>query len=59
VIGAAAGYGIMASASLGELLAKHIIGKDLPNYAPMFDLARYDDPVYQTLLKNWGDSWQL
>jgi sarcosine oxidase subunit beta len=59
VTGAAAGYGIMAAAGLGELLAKHIIGKDLPDYAPMFDLARYEDPVYQTLLKNWGNSWQL
>jgi glycine/D-amino acid oxidase-like deaminating enzyme len=59
VIGAAAGYGIMASASLGELVANHIVGEDLPDYAPMFDLARYEDPVYQTLLKNWGDSWQL
>lgn len=59
VIGAAAGYGIMAAAGLGELLTKHIVGKDLPEYAPMFNLARYDDPIYKTLLNNWGDSWQL
>jgi glycine/D-amino acid oxidase-like deaminating enzyme len=59
VIGAASGYGIMAAAGLGELLAAHITGADLPAYYPMFELARYEDPVYQTLLKNWGASWQL
>ncbi len=59
VIGAAAGYGIMASAALGELLASHIVGSDLPKFAALFDLARYEDPTYKTLLKNWGDSWQL
>jgi glycine/D-amino acid oxidase-like deaminating enzyme len=59
IIGAASGYGIMAAAALGELVAAHITGADLPEYSHMFDLARYDDPVYQTLLKNWGDSWQL
>lgn len=59
VIGAAGGYGIMAAAGLGELLAAHVVGAPAPEYAPMFDLSRYDDPVYQMLLKNWGDSWQL
>ena len=59
VIGAAAGYGVMAAAGLGELVAAHIVGAPLPEYAPVFDLSRYKDPVYQTLLKNWGDSWQL
>lgn len=59
VIGAASGYGIMAAAALGELVAAHITGADLPEYSHMFELARYEDPVYQTLLKNWGDSWQL
>lgn len=59
VIGAASGYGIMAAAGLGELLATHVTGGDLPEYASMFELARYEDPVYKTLLKNWGESWQL
>jgi glycine/D-amino acid oxidase-like deaminating enzyme len=59
IIGAASGYGIMAAAGLGELLAAHVTGGDLPNYYPMFELSRYEDPVYQTLLKNWGESWQL
>lgn len=59
IIGAASGYGVMAAAGLGELLANQVVGADLPDYAPTFELARYEDPVYQTLLKNWGDSWQL
>lgn len=59
VIGAAAGYGIMASAGLAELLAAHITGAELPDYAPAFALARYQDEDYQQLLANWGESWQL
>lgn len=59
VIGAASGYGVMAAAAMGELVAGHVTGADLPEYAPAFELARYEDKVYQTLLKNWGESWQL
>ncbi|MBI3160303.1 MAG: FAD-binding oxidoreductase [Chloroflexi bacterium] len=59
VIGAMSGYGIMAAAGLAELLAGHIAGAMLPDYAPAFTLARYDDPAYQSLLAGWGASWQL
>lgn len=59
VIGAASGYGIMAAAGMAELLASHIVGANLPDYAPIFALARYEDPTYKTMLKNWGESWQL
>ncbi|MBW8011312.1 MAG: FAD-binding oxidoreductase [Chloroflexi bacterium] len=59
VIGAMAGYGIMASAALGELVAKHITTDELPDYASTFDLQRYSDPEYQLLLDNWGSTWQL
>lgn len=59
LVGAASGYGIMASAALAELLAAHIIGAPLPAYAPAFALTRYQDPEYQQLLETWGDSWQL
>jgi hypothetical protein len=31
----------------------------LPEYAAAFQLDRYDDPAYQKLLANWGDSGQL
>lgn len=59
VIGAMSGYGIMASAALGELVAMHITQSELPHYAPAFDLNRYDDPQYQLLMEDWGATWQL
>jgi glycine/D-amino acid oxidase-like deaminating enzyme len=59
VVGAASGYGIMAAAALGELVALQVLGANLPDYAIMFEIERYEDPVYQTLMKNWGESWQL
>jgi len=59
LIGALSGYGIMASSAAGELLAKHIVGATLPDYAPLFSLARYQDPAYQALLDDWADSGQL
>ncbi len=59
LIGALSGYGIMASSAAGELLAAHIAGVTLPDYAPAFSLARYQDPAYQALLEDWTDSGQL
>lgn len=59
VIGALSGFGLMASLAAGELLALHLLGKDLPSYAPAFDLKRYQDPAYLDLLSNWEDSGQL
>lgn len=53
LIGALSGYGIMASQAAGELLAAHITGETLPDYAPAFHLSRYDDPRYQALLDEW------
>ncbi|UCG25661.1 MAG: FAD-binding oxidoreductase, partial [Chloroflexota bacterium] len=53
LIGALSGYGVMACQAAGELLADHIVGDDLPKYAPAFRLERYDDPVYQELLAGW------
>jgi glycine/D-amino acid oxidase-like deaminating enzyme len=59
MIGAMSGYGIMAAAGLGELVAAHIVGGDLPRYAAAFDLQRYSDAGYQAELASWGDNWQL
>ena len=59
VIGAVSGYGIMSACGVGELLAKHVTGGELPSYANAFSLSRYDDPAYQKKLENWGDSGQL
>jgi len=53
VIGALSGFGIMASMAAGELLAKHVTGKVLPDYAPFFLLSRYEDPEYKRMLANW------
>jgi sarcosine oxidase, subunit beta len=53
VVGALSGFGIMASMAAGELLAKHVAGRELPEYAPAFLLSRYDDPSYRKTLANW------
>jgi len=53
------GFGLMAAPASGELLAAHITGSALPEYALAFALARYDDPSYQELLANWGSTGQL
>jgi len=59
VIGAVSGYGIMSACGVGELLASHVTGKELPEYASAFILSRYDSPGYQKKLEDWGDSGQL
>lgn len=59
VIGALSGYGIMSACGAGDLLAAHVTGASLPDYAPAFALTRYDDPDYQKKLEHWGDSGQL
>lgn len=60
VFGAVSGFGIMTAMAGGDLLAAHVVGGELPAYAPMFLLERYQDPVYQELLKTWeGTSGQL
>jgi glycine/D-amino acid oxidase-like deaminating enzyme len=59
IIGALSGFGVMAACGTGELLAAHLTGSELPHYAPAFVLERYEDPGYQKLLENWGESGQL
>jgi glycine/D-amino acid oxidase-like deaminating enzyme len=59
VIGAVSGYGIMSACAVGELLAHHVIGEDLPDYAPAFILSRYEDPGYLKMLEAWTDNGQL
>ena len=59
VIGALSGYGIMAAPAAGELLAAHVTGRGLPDYAPALQLARYQDSAYQALLAGWGETGQL
>jgi glycine/D-amino acid oxidase-like deaminating enzyme len=57
--GAFSGFGVMAACAAGELLARHVTERALPDYAPAFLLSRYQDPKYCALLENWGDGGQL
>ena len=50
LIGALSGYGVMACQAGGELLAAHVTGSQLPDYAPLFLLERYQDPSYLEFL---------
>ncbi|MBM4329930.1 MAG: FAD-binding oxidoreductase [Deltaproteobacteria bacterium] len=59
VIGAFSGFGLMAACASGELLAAHLTGADLPQYAPAFTLERYADPEYQKLLERLSETGQL
>jgi glycine/D-amino acid oxidase-like deaminating enzyme len=59
VIGAISGYGIMSACGVGELLAAHVTGAELPSYAPAFALSRYEDREYLRKLEGWKESGQL
>jgi glycine/D-amino acid oxidase-like deaminating enzyme len=54
VCGALSGSGLMAAHALGELAAQHVVEEQLPDYARWFLPARYNDPAYQALMKEWG-----
>ena len=43
----------MASCAGGELVAAHVTGSALPEYAPAFAPARYDDPAYVARIAAW------
>ncbi|MBV8839184.1 MAG: FAD-binding oxidoreductase [Alphaproteobacteria bacterium] len=53
------GFGVMASCAGGDLVARHVTGATLPDYASAFALSRYQDPSYTALLAKWGDGGQL
>lgn len=54
VLGALSGSGLMASHASAELVAKHVTGQTLPDYARWFLPSRYDDPAYQSMIEDWG-----
>lgn len=54
VLGALSGFGIMASHAGADLLAAHITGSKLPEYAEWFLPSRYDDPSYCATIERWG-----
>jgi glycine/D-amino acid oxidase-like deaminating enzyme len=53
-LGGISGYGIMASQAAAELLAQHVLGESLPDYARAFLPARFDEPGYLDEVKRWG-----
>jgi glycine/D-amino acid oxidase-like deaminating enzyme len=59
LIGALSGFGLMAACAAGELLARHVVGAQLPHYAPSFSLERYQDAAYLSHLDSWYASGQL
>ena len=59
VVGAVSGYGIMSGCAVGELLAAHITGADLPTYAGAFSPDRFDDPNYLKQLEGQTQNGQL
>ena len=42
--GALSGFGSMAACASGDLLARHVLGMDLPDYANMLSPLRYQNP---------------
>ena len=59
VLGALSGFGLMAACAAAELLAAHVTGGTLPDYAPAFALSRYDDPAYRQRLADSRSTGQL
>jgi glycine/D-amino acid oxidase-like deaminating enzyme len=59
VCGALSGFGIMAACGVGEVVATAISGGELPDWAPWFDLRRYDNPEYLAKIAVLEDSGQL
>ncbi len=59
VHGALSGFGLMASAATAELVALHMTGGTLPEYAGAFHPGRYDDPEYVARVAEWDDGTQL
>ncbi|MGV3710174.1 MAG: NAD(P)/FAD-dependent oxidoreductase [Gemmatimonas sp.] len=54
VVGALSGTGIMSSHASGELLALHVTGKALPDYARAFLPSRFDSAAYVAQVEAWG-----
>ena len=53
------GFGVMVACGAADLLARHMTGRELPEYAEAFLLGRYDDPGYLQSISEGGESGQL
>ena len=49
--GGLAGYGLMAAMGAGDLVAKHVLKRDLPPYADAMRPARYADAAYADTMR--------
>ncbi len=59
VIAGLSGYGLMAACAAAALLADHITGAKLPEYAAAFSPERYNQQEYLKQIASWDDSGQL
>lgn len=59
VVAGFSGFGIMVSSAAGDLAARHILGRPLPEYADDFLLSRYHNPSYVAEIAQLEDSGQL
>ncbi len=53
-LGGLSGAGIMSAHSAADLLAEHLGGGSLPDYASAFLPSRYDEPSYAARVAEWG-----
>jgi len=56
VLGALSGYGIMGSHAGADLLAAHLTGARLPDYARWFLPSRYEEAGYRAEIDRWGEN---
>jgi glycine/D-amino acid oxidase-like deaminating enzyme len=59
VVGALSGFGVMAAAAAGELVALHVTGRKLPDYAAAFGLERYENPGYLAEIESLTNTGQI
>ena len=59
VVAGLSGFGVMVAAGAGDLVARHVTGSDLPDYAGAFLLSRYEDPSYLEEMAGQADFGQL
>ena len=59
VCSAFSGYGIMAACAAGELVASHVLRRNLPDYAPAFEASRFDDTAYLERIADLSGSGQI
>jgi glycine/D-amino acid oxidase-like deaminating enzyme len=59
VVGALSGFGVMAAAAAGDLVALHVTGRELPDYAGAFSLERYEDPAYLAEIDSLAETGQI